>query len=161
MTPVSLTAWAERHRIGPNALNDLVATLVHGEPPTPQPSASTSEALALAAVRLEASEQGGRLWRNNVGAAAFETGGFVRYGLCNETEAMNRAVKSSDLIGLCPVRITPAMVGSIIGQFVAREIKAPGWRYHGTKREVAQLKFIEIVTALGGDAKFATGRGTL
>jgi len=43
------------------------------------------------------------------------------------------------------------------GQFVSREVKRPGWRYTGTEREVAQLRWIEIVTALGGDAKFTTG----
>lgn len=112
-------------------------------------------------IRLEASRKGLRLWRNNVGAAYLQDGTFVRYGLANETKAMNDAIKSSDLIGIRPTLITAAHVGSVFGQFVAREVKASGWRYTGTTREQAQNAFLEIVLSLGGDAAFATGDDTL
>lgn len=109
-----------------------------------------SEAYAQSAVRLEASRKGYRLWRNNVGAGYMQDGSFLRFGLANDSKAVNDVVKSSDLIGIAPG-----------GQFVAREIKAPGWRYTGQGREPAQLAFINLVLSYGGNAGFATGEGTL
>lgn len=119
------------------------------------------EADTVALIRLEASRLGLRLWRNNVGAARDERGNFFRYGLANETAAMNKQIKSGDLIGIRPILVTPGMVGSTVGIFTSRECKRPGWRYAGTPREVAQFAWIELVTSLGGDAGFATGEGTL
>lgn len=112
-------------------------------------------------VRLEASRKGGRLWRNNVGATKDEAGNFFRYGLANDSAQMNKLIKSSDLIGIMPITITQDHVGLVIGQFTAREVKKAGWRYTGTEREQAQLRFIELVLGLGGDAGFASGEGTL
>ena len=74
---------------------------------------------------------------------------------------MNDAIKSSDLIGIRPVVITEQHVGTVIGQFVAREIKAGDWKYRGSAREKAQGKFLELVASLGGDAAFANKEGTL
>lgn len=112
-------------------------------------------------MQLEATERGGILWRNNVGAGTLENGSFVRWGLANESKAMNNHNKSSDLIGIMPVYITGDMVGKTIGQFVAREIKRPGWKWGPTKREIAQANYMTLVNTLGGNAMFATGRGTL
>lgn len=117
----------------------------------------TSEAAAQQACRLAATSSGARLWRNNVGAGKLEGGSFLRWGLANESEAMNKHIKSSDLIGITPVVITAEMVGQTVGVFTAREIKRPGWKYTGTDREKAQLRFIELVNAMGGDAAFSTG----
>ena len=103
--------------------------------------------------RINASRAGWKLWRNNVGAGKVD-GKFIRWGLCNETPAANKNFKSSDLIGIRPVLITPDMVGQTIGQFVSIETKAPGWRYHGTEREVAQKRWIDMILANGGLAFF-------
>lgn len=121
----------------------------------------SSESLVQSAIRLEASKKGLLLMRNNVGVARDKTGRPVRYGLCNDSKKLNKLVKSSDLIGIRPVCITPAHVGQIIGQFVAREVKEEGWQYTGDEHERAQLNFLNIVTSRGGDAQFATGEGTL
>lgn len=121
-----------------------------------------SEAGIQATIRLEASRKGLRLFRNNVGA--FEnpqTGRWVRYGLANDSKQMNQQIKSSDLIGIRPVVIEQGHVGQTIGQFVAREVKEGGWRWSGTKREQAQLRFLQLIASFGGDACFANGEGTL
>ncbi len=109
-------------------------------------------------VRLDAAQQGDVLWRNNVGCLLDKTGRPVRYGLANDTPAMNKVIKSSDLIGIHPLLITPQMVGMIIGQFLAVEMKEEGWVFnHLEEREVAQKNFHDIVRANGGRAGFATG----
>ena len=120
-----------------------------------------NETDAQSTVRLEAAELDVLLWRNNVGVLLDATGRPVRYGLANDSKAMNKKTKSSDLIGLRKVLITPAHVGTIIGQFVAREIKPSGWQYSATDREKAQLNYLNLVVDYGGDASFATERGTL
>lgn len=112
-------------------------------------------------IRLEASQKGGRLWRNNVGALATPAGQFIRFGLANDSAQLNRAIKSADLIGIRPILITTEHIGLTIGQFVSREVKHPGWKYTGTERELAQLAWAELINSLGGDACFATSRGTL
>ncbi len=120
-----------------------------------------SEAALQNLVKLEASNKGCRLWRNNVGAAYMKDGSFIRYGLANDSATLNREIKSADLIGIRPVLITPDMVGTILGQFLSREIKASGWKYTGTDREKAQLAWAELILSLGGDAAFAVGEGTI
>lgn len=112
-------------------------------------------------IRLEASELGYRLWRNNVGATHTPSGQFIRFGLANDSTQLNRVIKSADLIGIRPILITQEHVGLTIGQFISREVKHPGWVYKGTERERAQLAWAELVNSLGGNACFTTGRGTL
>jgi len=161
---MTLEAWAAKWRVPFEALTDLRRQVFNHE--SDFTSATTThdghnEKAASVAVRLEASEKGLRIWRNNVGALSDETGRFVRYGLANDSKAVNDRIKSGDLIGIRPVRVTPEMIGHTIGQFVSREIKAPGWHYTATPREQAQQRWAELVRSLGGDAAFATGRGTL
>lgn len=158
---MNLNQWAIKWGVPIHALEDLrremgtVSTL-------PEANAGGGpEARVQALIRLEASHKNIRLWRNNLGATTDDRGNFIRYGLANDSAQMNKAIKSSDLIGIRPVVITSAMVGQTIGQFVAREVKGAGWVFKATERERAQLKFIELVASLGGDAKFATGEGTL
>lgn len=120
-----------------------------------------SEAYAQSLVRLEAPTRGVTLWRNNVGVLLDASGRPVRFGLANESPALNARLKSSDLIGWRSVKITPADVGRTLAQFVARECKAPGWTYRGDARETAQKAWLDLVNAAGGDALFTTGPGTL
>lgn len=159
MTP-AIHEWARRNGVSHTALSEL-AQLMGVESTEHQSGGERSEARVQDEARLKASKLGWRLFRNNVGSLRDERGIPVRYGLCNDTPAMNKRVKSSDLIGIRPVIITPAMVGTTLGQFVAREVKREGWKYKGTEHEQAQLRFGEIVTSLGGDFKFYNGSGEL
>lgn len=96
------------------------------------------------------------LWRNNVGALKTPYGGFLRFGLANESQKMNAELKSSDLVGIKPVVITQDCVGKLFGQFVAFEIKKPGWVYKETEKELAQKRFIDLVNNHGGFAQFVS-----
>ncbi len=156
---MELDEWAQRWNVPPAALDDLRARLgmIHDG----RAVAGISEAAVQSIVRLEATRVGARLWRNNVGATHTPEGSFIRYGLANESSTVNARVKSADLIGIRPVHITRGHVGCIIGQFVSREVKAGNWRYTGTDREQAQLRWAELILSFGGDAAFATGEGTL
>ncbi|MCQ6539918.1 hypothetical protein [Escherichia coli] len=157
MTP-TLLEWQRKHGITAEALADLV-TMVGLD--VPRSSKGTPEARVQDEARLLASKMGWRLFRNNVGVLKDERGVPVRYGICNDSPAMNKRIKSSDLIGIRPVVITPDMVGSTIGQFVAREVKKAGWKYKGTEHEQAQLAFGTLIIGLGGDFKFWSGEGEL
>lgn len=120
-----------------------------------------SEARQQDLVRLEAAKKGVRLFRNNVGALPDKGGRYVRYGLANDSQALNDVLKSPDLVGWRKVTITADMVGTVIAQTVLREMKEDGWSYSGDAHERAQLAFLELAAADGADAKFATGPGTL
>jgi len=157
----TLNQWAIRHGVSHVALADLRAMMGVDTDVATVAAKAGSEAQVQQLIRLEASRIGCRIWRNNVGACKDESGRMIRYGLCNDSAALNKKIKSHDLIGIRPVIITPAHVGQTIGQFISREVKAPGWRYAGTDREVAQLAWSNMITSLGGDARFVTGEGSL
>ena len=157
---MNLNQWAIKHGIPFNAVEDL-RRMMGSINTDPIPQAGESEAAIQTRIRLEASRKGGRLWRNNVGAGLLEDGTFIRWGVANDSKQMNKMIKSSDLIGIKPILITHEHVGQTFGQFVAREVKPQSWRYGATEREQAQLKFLELVASLGGDAAFATEEGTL
>ena len=131
-----LTQWAIRHGVTRAAIEELKKGF--GIPSSPDRKHGSSEKAAQTEVIMEATRKGARLWRNNVGCLTDERGVPVRYGLANETAGLNKIVKSSDLVGLKPVVITPQLVGCTLGVFVAREMKAPGWSYSGNEREEAQ-----------------------
>lgn len=156
---MKLDEWAKQWNISSAAIAHL--RQLWGIEYTSRTPNDLSEAGVQSVVRLEASRKGCRLWRNNVGAAYMTDGNFLRYGLANDSSNLNRQIKSADLIGIRPVRIAPHMVGMILGQFISREIKAANWRYTGTERELAQLRWAELILALGGDACFAIGEGTI
>lgn len=143
-----LHTWAHRWGLPIEALQELPGVLT---PATAMPVGEKSEEAVKARVRLEAAEKGILLFRNNVGVAFDSRGTPVRFGLANDSPAVNARIKSSDLIGLRPDT----------GQFIARETKKADWRYTGTGREPGQLNFLLIVQSKGGDACFAKGVGTL
>lgn len=154
--------WAVRHGVTLAALQELAGIFgMHGGHDLPPEIKGTSEAAVQAAVRLEAARKGVRLFRNNVGALIDSRGVPVRYGLANESKQVNEVMKSADLIGWRPLLIEPRHVGTVVAQFVSREVKAVGWHYTGADREPAQLAWAQLVTAGGGDAAFCTGTGTL
>jgi hypothetical protein len=119
-----------------------------------------TEAEVQAQERLIASQQGMRWYRNNVGVAVDRSGRPIRYGLANDSKALNQAVKSSDLIGVRPILITPQHVGTVIGQFIGAECKRSDWRYMDTPEERAQQAWHDIINGLGGYSKFITKPGT-
>jgi len=157
---ITLNQWAIRHGITAQALYELEAIFT-GHIPAIAVKTEQNEATVQSLVRLEASNKGCRLWRNNVGVLQDVNGRPVRYGLANDSKQLNETLKSADLIGWRRVMIGPQHVGLVIAQFVSRECKAPNWRYSGDKREVAQLNWIKLVTADGGDAAFCNGEGSL
>jgi hypothetical protein len=116
-----------------------------------------SEAAVQQQIRLEAARRNTPLLRNNNGAAVDSTGRHIRFGLGNDSAKLNKTFKSSDLIGIHPVTITPEMVGQTIGVFFAVEVKAPGWKFRESdERAVAQRNFGDWVARHGGIFRFAT-----
>lgn len=118
-----------------------------------------TEETAQNAVRLRAAELGCAMWRNNSGALRDARGRMVRFGLGNDSAKINAVWKSSDLIGIVPVMITPAHVGMTLGVFAAAEMKDPTtWRgvRLSDERAQAQENFLQQVQRLGGAASFCT-----
>ena len=114
-------------------------------PDMPVTGGEGSEARAQSLIRLEAPRHGATLWRNNVGVFVDETGRHVRVGLANDTPALNKTLKSSDLIGIAPE-----------GKFLAIEVKHPGWTQPANAREKAQMAFLNLVNSRGGIGAFCT-----
>ena len=120
-----------------------------------------TEAFAQSEVRIDAARHGVLMFRNNVGALKDESGRVVRFGLANDSKELNARLKSSDLIGVRKRTIGPEDVGSVIGQMVVRECKPPGWLFgQDLAREEPQQAFLTLISSYGGDAKFATGKGS-
>ena len=147
--------WARRHGISSEALAELAAMLAADG--IVRETDVTSESRVQSNVRLLAAENDAKLWRNNVGVLTNEDGRPVRYGLANDSPALNKRLKSGDLIGWRRRLITPDMVGTTIAQFASRECKPAGWKFTGTPREKAQAAWAQLVTIEGGDARFTTG----
>jgi hypothetical protein len=112
-------------------------------------------------VRKRIAELGGAVWRNNKGAGKLENGSFVRWGLCNDSAALGARIRSADLVGIRPLLILPEHVGRTVGQFLSVECKASGWRPHDTEHEVAQRRWRDLVTGLGGYAVITCEPGSV
>lgn len=114
-------------------------------------------------IQIEAAKNGCLLMRNNSGALEDTGGRTVRYGLGNISKLHNDNIKSSDLVGITTVVITPDMVGKKIGIFTAIEVKKEDWSETKTldKRERAQKRFIDLVRSRGGLSGFANNLDSL
>lgn len=157
MVDQMLEGWAIKHGVGDQAMVELRQLLGAATTPERKHKDATTESGVQQRERLNAAKTGGILWRNNTGAFTDNYGNFVRYGLCNESQKVNKSVKSADLIGITPVTITQQMVGSLIGRFTAIECKAPGWTFNpNDERQKAQLNFITLVASMGGYGRFAS-----
>lgn len=121
---------------------------------------STPEQLAQDDVELAASSCNSRLLRNNNGAFKNAEGRWVRFGLGNVSKRVSDTSKSSDLIGITVIEITPEMVGKKVGVFTAIEVKPKGFKvkskYHEKSREHAQENFLAFVRNQYGFSGFAT-----
>ena len=96
-------------------------------------------------IRVKAVELGCALWRNNSGVLFNTSGRPVRYGLGNDSGKINKNFKSADLIGIGPK-----------GEFLAVEVKHPGWTAPQNERERAQWSFLLDVVTKGGIGFFVT-----
>lgn len=146
-----MAAWGVPAAALPDLLQRMGVVLV-----PPPAGRDGSETRVQGLVRLAAHRHDEILWRNNVGVLDDKRGVPVRFGLCNDSAAVNKRIKSADLIGSRRRRITAADVGAIIGQFTSRECKREGWVWCGDDHEQAQLRWALIVQAWGGDARFVT-----
>ncbi len=148
--------WAERWRLPPEALAELAA--VQWETSN---ASEGSEAHVQSLVRLRAAATGRHLWRNNVGGAELARGGFVRYGLANDSSRLNSILKSGDLIGWEPHVVVPEDVGRTLAVFLSVEVKRPGWVASRDPRYPAQARWAALVNRCGGRALFATSPSDL
>ena len=147
--------WAKRWNVPQAAIAELRAMYaMQGAPDADPREPANSEARVQSEMRLSAFGKNVILWRNNVGALLDKRGVPVRYGLLTDSKAVNEKIKSADLIGIRRVLITPAHVGTVLGQFCSREVKWRGWQPGEDKhREGAQTEWANLVGAWGGDAK--------
>lgn len=157
-----LYAWARRHNITWQAIEELRALFGQSAPPAMGVTTrDLSEAAVQSNVRIEAPKRGYMLFRNNCGALLDSRGVPVRFGLGNDSPQLNARLKSSDLIGWKPTLVTPCMVGSYVAVFASFEVKEAVWTYGGTPREKAQEAWLKLVAADGGIARFITSETQL
>jgi len=153
-----LEEWFKKYNIPQEAIHEFKVMTFRVEGVLKSPEGDLTESYIQKMIRLEACAVGGRLWRNNVGAVHTSDNRFIRFGLANESKKENLILKSSDLVGIKPVKVTQEMVGRTFGQFWCKEVKTKGWRYsEGDARSRAQLAWINLINTLGGDACFASG----
>ncbi len=99
-------------------------------------------------IQLEGPHLGCILMRNNSGAFKDQEGRLVRFGLGNIS---NKSMKSSDLIGITTITITPDMIGKQVGIFTACEVKSEEWKpSEASAREKSQNDFLNWVRLRGG-----------
>jgi hypothetical protein len=119
-----------------------------------------SEAQVQADVRLRAPYLRMHLFRNNNGVLKDASGRPVRYGLANDSKALNKKVKSADLIGGTEVTITPDMVGKTLLVFTSVETKPEDFNGPSgdaeRERYEAQVAWANFINSIGGRAYIVT-----
>lgn len=128
VTSDPLSDWWQTYPQAARALWAMLTPASRGAPDDP------SEARVQSQIRLEAAAKGYILWRNNSGVLMDKRGVPVRFGLSNDSAAVNAVAKSADLIGIGPG-----------GQFVSVEVKKPGGRV-----DPAQVAWCALVNKRGG-----------
>lgn len=163
----NLADWAAKHRVSLDALGELYAAFGYIPELANGVVEGDAENLVQAKVRLVGPLHGFSLYRNNVGATKAKCPSCgtpsqpVRYGLANDSAALNKIVKSSDLIGwhsetwLHPETFQPTKVA----RFVAIECKRADWPGYNPEdpHERAQQRWLELVVSSGGIGRFSTG----
>lgn len=147
--------WAHKWGLNAVAYHELMDILDPSRTSIPDNGPPRSEAALQSEIMIAGARLGCNLWRNNSGALKDEKGRLVRYGLGNTSARVNEHWKSSDLIGIAPHMVRHQDVGTIIGRFIAVEVKAPGWRGIRDDHEKAQNAFLQNVRATGGIGVFA------
>lgn len=120
-----------------------------------------SESAVQADVRLATARAGDWLLRNNVGVLKDARGRPVRYGLANDSEALNAKCKSADLIGIEQYVIRPEDVGKTVGIFRSIEVKPEDFHPSHLSgddwaRYQAQVVWRDKVNSLGGHAQIVS-----
>lgn len=157
---MTLVEWAARWRVPDDAFRELCLCSINA-PLRQSDAPDESEARVQSRVRLEAAQKNMLLYRNNRGAGRLESGNYVRFGLCNDSEKIGDKFKSADLIGVESVFITHDMVGTIIGRFTSVECKPTDWKFSGTLEEIAQISWATIINSAGGRAVIVNRDGLL
>lgn len=154
MTYDPMHEWATKWGVPQAALFDLPSFFY-----TPvEPVNPGSEEGVQALLRVTAPKVSHSLWRNNKGAMQDKTGRVVRYGLGHDSKKLDEVWKSSDLIGITRVLITPEYLNRVLGVFTAVEVKTPGWKGPKDDHERAQARFLATVESMGGIGMFATSK---
>lgn len=143
--------WAEKWKLPPEAISELNQL----SSAFSQPESDVSENAVASECRVLLGKLDIISMRNNVGVLEDRNGRPVRYGLCNESPAMNKVLKASDDILIIPHIVRPEDVGRKFGIFGAAEYKRKDWKFTGKGREVAQSNFHRMVQAKGGIGFFA------
>lgn len=150
-----MDTWANHWRIPADAMADLRRLYVTAcEQELNEDDPINSENRVQSEIRLAAPKNDLLLFRNNVGALLNPSGRPVRFGLANDSKALNTRIKSADLIGIRRLLITQAMVGTYVGQFASVEAKWRGWHEgEDPARELSQKQWATLVHAWGGYAR--------
>lgn len=158
-----MVTYKEWEALHPAAAADFRAMLNAVPWPTSTEHDGRSEAWAQQRIRMQLAQQGAMGWRNNVGVTPAKCPDCgaprqpIRYGLANDSSALNAKVKSSDIIAAIPRLIRPQDVGTTIAQFGSIEAKRPGWVFSGTEEEQGQASWHGLILRMGGFAAFSTG----
>lgn len=137
-----IEGWVQRWQLPAQAIEELRALFITSPAEDEIPIVGT-EGDVQALIREAAASMGHYLWRNNSGATTTDTGSYVRFGLGNDSKKLNDTYKSPDLVGI------RSQVGNLPLRPLLIEVKEPGWKWSGNKREVGQLNFMQHAASLG------------